>query len=145
MQLPAMPPAVQAVYDGCTSPVRQGLAQLRHLVFAQAERMPHIGPLTEALRWGEPAFLTPQTGAACSLRIGPVRAGGFGLFVHCKSGLIEGFRAGPGAGLRFSGTRAVLFDSVADIDPAQISLLIGQALGFHLAKKLRKPDAVPGG
>ena len=138
MDLPPIPAEVQAAYDACTDPVRLGMLRLRELVFAQAALMPQIGPLTEALRWGEPAFLTLQTGAACSLRIGPVKQGGFGLFVHCKSGLIPAFQAGPGAGLRFSGTRAVLFDSAAAIDPVQISLLIAQALGFHIAKRARR-------
>lgn len=137
--LPAMPAEVQTVFDACTAPVRQGLVTLRGLVFAQADRMPQIGPVTEALRWGEPAFLTLQTGAACSLRIGPVRRGGFGLFVHCKSGLIPAFQAGLGSGLRFDGTRAVLFETAAAINAAQISLLIEGALGFHLAKKRRSP------
>ena len=93
--------------------------------------MPQIGPVEEGLRWGQPAFLTPQTGAACSLRIGPCKPDGFGLFVHCKSGLIPAFAAGPGAGMRFGGTRAVLFDAVADINGAALSLLIGQALCYH--------------
>ena len=137
MDLPPVPSEVQAVYAACSGPVRQGMLRLRELVFAQAERMPQIGPVTEALRWGEPAFLTVQTGAACSLRIGPAKHGGFGLFVHCKSGLIPAFASGPGAGLRFAGARAVLFDSAAAIDPVQISLLIGQALGFHLVKRPR--------
>ena len=64
MDLPPVPSEVHAPYDACSGPVRQGMLRLRELVFAQAERMPQIGPVTEALRWGEPAFLTVQTGGA---------------------------------------------------------------------------------
>lgn len=130
--LSALSSEVQAVYDACTPPARHGLHQLRGLILEQAELMPQIGPVTEALRWGQPAFLTLDTAAACSLRIGPVKGQGFGLFVHCQTGLIAAFATGAGAGLRFSGTRAVLFAPQDRIDPAQISVLIGQALGYHL-------------
>jgi hypothetical protein len=130
--LPALRDEVQAVYDACPQPVRQGLHQLRGLILAQAALMPQIGPVTEALRWGQPAFLTLDSGAACSLRIGPIKGQGFGLFVQCQTGLIAAFAAGAGVGLRFGGTRAVLFGPEHGIDPAQMSVLIGQALGYHL-------------
>ena len=133
--LPPLRSEVQAVYDACTAPLRQGLYQLRGLIFAQAARMPQIGPVTEALRWGQPAFLTLDTGAACSLRVGPTNAQDIGLFVHCQTGLIAAFGSGAGAGLRFDGTRGVLFAPGDRIDPAQISVLIGQALGYHLARR----------
>lgn len=135
--LPTLSGEVQAVYDACPPPVRQGLYQLRGMILAQAELMPQIGPVTEGLRWGQPAFLTLDIAAACSLRTGPVKGPGFGLFVHCLTGLIAAFEAGAGAGLRFSGTRAVLFDPSDQIDPAQISVLIGQALGYHLPRVRR--------
>ena len=132
---PPVPAAVQAVYDACPAPVRLGLLQLRGLILAQAARMPLIGPVTEELRWGQPAFLTLQSGAACSLRIGPVKGPGFGLFVHCQTGLIAAFADGAGAGLRFGGTRAVLFAPDDGIDPAQVSVLIGWALSYHTASR----------
>lgn len=135
MIAPAIPEQVRAVYDATPLSLRRGLYQLRDLIFAQAARMPQIGPLTEALRWGQPAFLTLDTGAACSLRIGPVKGTGFGLFVHCQTGLIGAFGSGAGAGLRFDGNRGVLFGPQDRIDPAQISVLIGQALGYHLARR----------
>lgn len=142
-QGPDLPQRVRAVYDACTPTVRQGLMELRRLIFGQAARMPQIGPLTEELRWGQPAFLTVGTGAACSLRIGPLKRGGFGLFVHCQSGLIAPFQAGPGAGLRFDGTRGVLFDKPAQVNAGQITPLIAQALGYHLRAqvRVRRPPA----
>lgn len=133
MTAPVLPEQIRAVYDAAPLPLRRGMYHLRDLIFAQAARMPQIGPLTEALRWGQPAFLTLDTGAACSLRIGPVKATGFGLFVHCQTGLIGAFGNGAGAGLRFDGNRGVLFGPDDPIDPAQISVLIGQALGYHLS------------
>lgn len=122
---------VQAVLDACTSPAREGLVALRKMIMRRAAELPAVGRLQEALRWGQPAYLTPDTKAACSLRIGTAPGGDFGLFVHCKTGLIEQFHAGPGAGLRIQGIRAVLFQRAEDI-PDVLTLLIGQALTYHL-------------
>ena len=125
---------VRAAFDACPPEQRSGMMILRNLIFARAAEFPIIGPLTEGLRWGQPAYLTPDTGAACSLRIGMAPGGDVALFVHCKTGLIQSFAAGPGAGLRIQGTRAVLFKTATDIPAPAILLLIGQALTYHLAK-----------
>ena len=131
---PPMVPQVKAAFDAFPPPARPGLDLLRTLIFARAAEFPNIGPLTEDLRWGQPAYLTPDTGAACSLRIGIAPGGDVALFVHCKTGLIQSFAAGPGAALRIQGTRAVMFKSATDIPAPAILLLIGQALTYHLAK-----------
>jgi hypothetical protein len=130
---PAMAPAVRAMFDACADPTRAGLMVLRRMILARACDLPAVGRVEEALRWGQPAYLTPDTGAGCSLRIGPV-AGGFALFVHCQTGLIDAFLDGPGAGLRRQGNRAVLF-RVADEVPEVASVLIGWALTYHLVRK----------
>ena len=133
MTLP-MSPQIKAAFDAFPPHARPGLDLLRALIFARAAEFPIVGRVIEDLRWGQPAYLTPETGAACSLRIGMAPAGDFALFVHCKTGLIQSFAAGPGAGLRIQGTRAVLFKTATDIPAPAILLLIGQALTYHLAK-----------
>ena len=136
MICPIPAPAIQAVLNACSAVPRAGLVALRELIFARAAELPIIGRLVEDLRWGQPAYLTPDTGAGCSLRIGMAPGGDFALFVHCKTGLIQTFTQGPGAGMRVQGTRAVVFRTADDIAVPAVSLLIGQALTYHLAKKL---------
>ena len=131
---PPMSPQIKAAFDAFPPQARPGLDMLRALIFARAAEFPIIGRVTEGLRWGQPAYLTPDTGAACSLRIGMAPGGDVALFVHCKTGLIQSFAAGPGAALRIQGTRAVLFKTATDIPAPAILLLIGQALTYHLAK-----------
>ena len=137
MIAPPMMGAVQAVFDACTAPVRASLLELRSLIFARAALLPDIGPVTEGLRWGQPAYLTPDTGAGCSLRIGPMGKGGFALFVHCRTDLIETFLAGPGAGMKTQGTRAVLFHADEGIATIPVSMLIDRALTYHLPAAMR--------
>jgi hypothetical protein len=125
---------VQQAFAAYTGQAQTGMHHLRRLIFTTASAHPQIGRVVEDLRWGQPAYLTPDTGAACSLRIGPRRDGGFALFVHCKTPLIADFLAGPGAGQRTEGTRAVLFQTMADIADDPITLLIAGALTYHQRK-----------
>lgn len=128
---PPMSQAIRAVFATWSEPQRSGLTLLRDLILAQAARLPAIGPVVEALRWGQPAYLTPETGAACSLRIGMAKPD-FALFVHCRTNLIEAFAAGPGTGMRFQGSRAVLFRDPSDVDDQALPFLIKAALTYHL-------------
>ena len=58
---------------------------------------------------------------------------GFGLFVHCRTGLIDAFLDGPGAGLRRRGNRAVVFGA-GEAVPDVMGVLIGWALTDHMAR-----------
>ena len=128
---PTMSATVRAVFDSWPQPARGGLEHLRHLILTQATQLPEIGRVTEELRWGQPAYLTPETRAACSPRIGMAKAD-IALFVHCRTNLIETFAAGPGAGMRFQGTRGVLLRSTSEIDESALRFLIRSALTYHL-------------
>jgi len=56
-----MTPEVAAAFDGFPTPVRRRLLEVRSLIFATAARSNEVGPLTETLKWGEPAYLTEAT------------------------------------------------------------------------------------
>jgi hypothetical protein len=134
LQLPPMSHPVQQAFAACTGSCQTGMHHLRRLIFTTAAAHPQIGRVVEDLRWGQPAYLTPDTRAACSLRIGPHHDGGFALLVHCQTHLIADFLAGPGVGHRTEGTRAVLYRTVAEIADDPIILLIAGALTYHQRK-----------
>jgi hypothetical protein len=121
-----MPPEVRAAYDRFPAPARPGLDRLRALILDTAAGAGI--PVTEALRWGQPAYLAPK---GSTIRLGIPKTAAFALFVHCQTRLIDSFRAGPGARHRTEGSRAVLFDHPADIDPAALTHLIHEALTYH--------------
>lgn len=127
-----MPPATEAFLAAAPEAARAGLVALRELVLRVAEEAGIA--LREDSRWGQPAFLAPK---GTAIRIGVPKGAGFALFVHCQTRLIEDFRAGPGAGMRFEGTRAVLFDRVEEIDAAALAILIGDALAYHAGGRVR--------
>ena len=47
---------------------------LRGLVFDTAARTAGVGGLTEALKWGQPSYLTEQTGSGTTVRIDRLKA-----------------------------------------------------------------------
>ncbi|WP_170467860.1 DUF1801 domain-containing protein [Ruegeria arenilitoris] len=122
-------PAVEAAFDALPEDTRKGALALRDLVFDTAQALPDAQPLTEALRWRQPAYLAPK---GSTIRLGGHKAASFALFVHCQSRLMGDFTtAFPGED-RLEGNRAVLFDDPDQIDDTRHGWLIARALTYHL-------------
>ncbi|WP_068304079.1 DUF1801 domain-containing protein [Pararhodobacter sp. CCB-MM2] len=123
-------PVTDAI-DTAPEAARAGLHALRAMIHRVAAEEGIA--LNEGLRWGQPAFLAPK---GSSLRIGrPGKASkdcaDFALYVHCQTPLIAEFIAGPGAGQRVEGTRAVLFRQGEVMDEKALAFLIRRALTWH--------------
>lgn len=134
---------VRAVFDAAPEGARAGMLVLRRLIFDLAAEMPEVGRLEEALRWGQPAYLTPRTKAGSTIRLGPRNSGGFALYAHCQTTLIADFRALAGDVFRYEGNRAVLFDTEADIRPDLLAALIRRALTWHCRRSVRPAARSP--
>ena len=128
-------PDVAAVFDAFPDPVRVRLLEIRSLVFDTAARTPEIGPLTETLKWGEPAYLTEQTRSGSTLRLG--RPTGVedhcALFVNCQTRLIDTFRARV-PDLSYQGNRAVLVPVAEPLREPELATCIALTLTYHLWK-----------
>ncbi len=132
MTLPE-PPCEVARAIGCAPPEAQpGLWALRRLVLETAAGLPEVGPVVECLKWGQPAFTTPETRSGSTLRIGALKTGGFALYAHCRTTIVSDFvTAYPGQD-RVDGNRAILFRDVSEIEPARHRQLIAHALRYHV-------------
>lgn len=131
-RMDAIPPRVAAVLDAAPPDLRDGLLALRGLILQTAADLPWIGRVEETLKWGQPAYLTPDTRAASTLRIGLPKSGGFALYAHCQTDIVSSFAAAfPGMD-RVEGNRAILFTDAAQVDPQRHALLIRHALTYHL-------------
>jgi len=109
------------------------LLRMRALIFDVAARTPGVGPLEEALRWGQPSYLTTATGAGSTIRLG-LTSDAPALFFHCQSGLIERFSDLYGTSLSFIGKRAILTDGARE-DMLRHCIALG--LTHHLRKRRR--------
>lgn len=128
-------PQVAQAFAKFAPDARDGLMALRDLIFECAAADPRIGRVHEALKWGQPSYLTPDTKSGSTLRLGVPKSGGFALYVHCQTTLLADFRHLFPDAYTFEGNRAVIFTAGQDIAPDMIAALISNALTYHVKSK----------
>lgn len=130
-----MPPDVAAAFRALPAALHGRLFELRRLIFEVAASDPRIGPVTETLKWGEPAYVAAATRSGSTVRLGRSRAASdrAAVFFTCSTRLVDGFRA-DFPELRTEGSRAVLVPPAGPL-PAALALCIGRALTYRIAPR----------
>lgn len=128
--------AINAVFEAYPKPVKARLLALRRLIFDTAKTTKGVGGLEEALKWGQPSYLTPETKSGSTVRIDQVKAspGQVAVYFHCQTDLVETFRE-LYPKLSFSGNRAILLDAKAKLPVAELRHCVALALTYHLRKR----------
>lgn len=128
-------PDVAVAFAGYPEPERRGLLALRSLIFEIAAETPGVGALEETLKWGQPAYLTPETKSGSTIRLGMPKQGGFAIYTHCQTTILSEFREMFPDGFEFEGNRAVLFsvDEVPDLE--RLRPLVLRALTYRLKRR----------
>jgi hypothetical protein len=131
-------PAVRAVFEAYPPPVRTALMDLRALILKTAAETPGVGPLTEALRWKQPSYLTRTSKSGTTIRIDAVKgdAHAYALYVNCKTSLLESYRHLYPGEFRYEGQRAVIFDTGKSPDKDALRHLIALALTYRQVKSI---------
>ena len=133
---PIRDPAVAAAFDDYAPAVRAALLELRGLILETAATTPGVGDLTEALRWGQPAYLTLASKSGSTIRIDAVKArpGAYALYVNCKTTLLESYRHLYPEAFRFEGRRALIFDAATPPQREALRHCIALALTSRRSK-----------
>jgi hypothetical protein len=78
-------PAVDAIFSAYPSPVKIKLLALRRLIFDTAKATEGVGTIEEALKWGQPSYLTTESQSGSTIRIDQVEAeaGQYAVYFHC--------------------------------------------------------------
>lgn len=126
-------PAVAEAFAALPPEARTRLLELRALIFEVAAATPGVGRLTEALRWGEPSYLTAETKSGTTVRIHwkQKRPDRCALYVHCQTSLVSEYRARHGDQLEYDGDRAVLFDVSKPLPRHPLTDCVRLALTYH--------------
>lgn len=131
-----IPAPVAVAYDAFPPAARAKLLELRALVFRTAADTPGVGPLREALRWGEPAFLTaPGVGSTVRLAWKPRRPEMVGVYFVCRTGLVDRFRDMFPTSLEYEGDRTILLEIAAATPEPELQACLRAALTYRLARK----------
>jgi hypothetical protein len=126
------PTDVAARYAGYPEKTGKQLAELRSLVLETAARTAGVGPLQEALKWGQPSFLTSESGSGTTIRIDAHPSGGVALYVNCKTNLVETYRTRYPE-LTYEGDRAIVLPPGA-LPAGVLGHCIALALTYHAHK-----------
>ena len=109
---------------------------LRELVFDTAAGTSGVGHLTETLKWGQPSYLTVETGSGTTVRIDRLKSGGgYAVYFHCQSGLLGQFRELYPDTFKYAGQRAILFDLAGRLPVRPLRHCLALAFTHHSRKK----------
>jgi hypothetical protein len=132
-------PAVASLFKAYPPAVRARLMALRELVFDTAAVTAGVGRLTETLKWGQPSYLTEESGSGTTVRIDRLKTGdGYAIYFHCQSGLLDHFRALYPDTFTFEGGRALRFGLADRLPVRPLRHCIALALTHHLRKKAKR-------
>jgi hypothetical protein len=120
--------------------MKTALMSLRDLVLNTARSTDGIGPIEEALRWGQLSFITAQTRSGSTIRIDALRSDPkkYAVYVHCQSGLINEFRNRYPNEMTYVDQRSIVFTLGQPLPVAELRHCISLALTYHLRKKVEK-------
>jgi hypothetical protein len=130
-------PALAAAFAAYPRDARARLMHMRSLVFHVAATTPGVGALTETLKWGEPAYLTAETGAGSTIRIGwkAKKPAQVSMYFNCQTTLVETFRTVFPSDFKFEGNRELVLALAEPFSEEALSACIEAALTYHRRKR----------
>ena len=131
MNRPFDDPNVERVFADFPNQLRHGLLQLRALIFDVAAQTKGVGRVQETLKWGQPAYLTPETGSGSTIRLGLPKVGGFAIYAHCQTSLVSDFQALFPDEFVYEGNRGIHFSAADELPLDELELFIKNALTYH--------------
>lgn len=128
--------AVDAAFDSSPALIKTKLLALRQLILDTAKATKGVGRIEEALKWGQPSYLTPETGSGSTIRIDRVKTADnqVAVFFHCQTDLVDTFRE-LYPELSYSGNRAILLDAGKKLPETELRHCVALALTYHLRKR----------
>ncbi len=128
--------AVKATFGAYPKPVKAKLLALRRLIFDTAKATEGVGALEEALKWGQPSYLTTDTKSGSTIRIDQVKEaeGQYAVYFHCQTDLVETFRE-LYPELHYGGNRSILLNAEEKLPEASLRHCVALALTYHLRKR----------
>jgi hypothetical protein len=134
---------VAARFAAYPVPVRKKMLALRELIFRTAARTEGVGQIQETLKWGEPAYLTAQSGSGSTVRIDwkAKTPDQYAVYFNCKTNLVEQFRSLFPNDFEFEGNRALVLRLGQRAPKDSLAFCIGASLVYHSSKRVASGKA----
>lgn len=128
-------PEVELVFANYPEQVRNRMISLRELILETAKELEGITSLEEALKWGEPSYLTKH-GSTLRMDWKAKTPNQYAMYFKCTSRLVETFRVVFGNTFNFEGNRAIIFQMDDQIPENELKDCIKATLTYHKVKQL---------
>lgn len=130
---PPIPADAAAAFDAFPHPMRARLFEARRVIFETAARTPGVGPLTETLKWGQPAYLTAASGSGSTIRLGrpTSKDDRCAVLFHCQTTLVDSFRAQFPDEFAYQGNRAIILPPTGPLPEAPLAACLAMALTYR--------------
>lgn len=123
---------IKAVFASYPDPLRSKLLALRRLILDTAKATDGVGVLEETLKWGQPSYLTRESGSGSTIRIDRIKSDNrYAIYFHCQTDLVATFRELYPDDMIYQGNRAIVFDAANTIPQDALRHCIGLALTYH--------------
>lgn len=129
-------PDVSAKFNTCPAHARRALMSIRDWILELAGEIDGVGPITESLKWGEPAW-RPKSGSGITIRADwkTKTPDQIMIFFDCKTDLIDRTRSLLSADLTTEGNRAIILPLDRPLPEPAIKTALGWALTYHRDRK----------
>ncbi len=127
--------AVNEVFDSYPAAMRRKLLRLRQLILETAAEHENIGQLQEALKWGEPSYLT-KGGSTIRIAWHESQPDQYAMYFNCRTKLVFTFKDLFHDTFTFDGNRALVFHERDEIPVPDLKQCILLALTYHKRKRL---------
>jgi hypothetical protein len=129
--------AVDVVFSSYPQPIRAKLLALRRLILDTAASTKGVGQIEETLKWGQPSYLTPETGSGSTIRIDRVKSSAdqYAVYFHCQTDLVATFRELYPKEFIYGGNRSIILDTAKKIAEPALRHCVALALTYHLNKR----------
>lgn len=136
MTVPPVPDAIHRALSRHPEIVQERLLDIRHMIFTVAAEIGDVGPLTETLKWGEPAYLTEVSRSGTTIRLGATREAPHesALLFNCKTSLNDMFRTAFPDEFKFDGNRALVIPANRAMPCKPLLFCLSAALTYHWRK-----------
>ncbi|MDN3205341.1 DUF1801 domain-containing protein [Algoriphagus sediminis] len=111
------------------------ILELRELILNTGMKTDGVNEIEEALRWGEPSYLTKK-GSTIRIAWSKKQPESFSIFFKCTSQLVPTFKALYPETFHFEGNREIRFDLSDKIPQRELSHCISMALRYHSIKHI---------
>jgi hypothetical protein len=134
MTNPKQPNEVALVFGEVPELPRRRLFEMRALIF-DAAAATKTAPLTETLKWGQPAYLPARRhGTTARLGWSATDPDHCSLFVHCQTDLVSRFRQVFPDEFAYVGNRAVLVPAKGQFAAAAFQQIAAAVFTYHRDK-----------